>query len=76
MCSIRPFHYWRAVPDRGVRLGLSEVLQNSHCIQADESSERLGDRGSCPGSIHVLYGVEMDGQREHVGVPEPGSRAH
>jgi hypothetical protein len=32
--------------------------------------------GIAPRFIRMLYGVQVDGQREHVGVFEPGSRIH
>jgi len=45
----------------GNSFDISEILQRSYHIHADEPPERLADRGCRPGFIYVLYGIEVDG---------------
>ena len=49
---------------------IPEILQRGNHIQVDVPPERLANRGRRPGSIRMLYGVEVDGEREPARVPE------
>ena len=56
--------------------GIPEILQRGCPIQVDETPERLADRGRRSGSVPVLYGIQVDGEREHAGVSKPVSSPH